>query len=203
MVGNDEFGTIFDATVKDISKIEKFIHDEVVWMNDEIYSNIKSELSVLPEVGVISDINWSRFLMSQIRRQVSYLWQQELLTSSPTALLYPDLSDILIAEDLGLLGLDIDSINADTLKSRYRQTRLYHWLIVTLERGPMSFGALSAALHNSILNHPKPYRVEVKDYVKSIFSWATFIDDEFEVNRPNYSQVISLNQCLSRPATEI
>ena len=94
--------------------------------------------------------------------------------------------------DFELLGLNLDDINEESLKRAFKRLRLYRWIRTILEEDSLSFGGVTARLHSAILDDPKPYRIDIKTYNRTLFQWAEFMDDDFEVSRPNYSQVLSL-----------
>lgn len=96
------------------------------------------------------------------------------------------------AHDFDLLGLNLDDLQADSLKRAFKRQRLFRWMCSILEKESLSFGGVTARLHSAILDDPKPYRVDIKNYNQIIFEWADFLNDDFEVSQPNYSQVLSL-----------
>jgi hypothetical protein len=81
------------------------------------------------------------------------------------------------------------------IKIQFKRTKVYQWLINELKQQnrTMSFGAISAKLHNDINDNPLPYRKTVKQYIKNLLSYCKlFAFDEIEITRPNYSEIIKL-----------
>ena len=196
LTGNNEFGTRFSAKQLDLDKINKFIDSEVVWMSDELFDLMSNDVLKSKEEKIIlpssSSPSWSSEINELILKPVEFLWVQELIFSSPSDLLNLDLNDANAVHDFELLGLNLDEISEDSIKLKFKRLRLYEWLCSKLKQSSLSFGGLTAALHSAILDDPKPYRVDIKNYNKILFEWAGFLDDTFEVCRPRYAQVISL-----------
>ena len=73
--------------------------------------------------------------------------------------------------------------------------RTMSYSTVKKNNGSLSFGGLTSALHNSLLEDPLPYRSEVKKLVQNIFSWVNLAGKEntgIEISQPNYAQVMNL-----------
>ena len=193
LTGNNEFGTKMSAGGADIDKIHSFIDSEVTWMDDDLYSHIVNEIeeSRLSKVPALSS-PWSKFIADRVNKPVNFLWVQELVFTTPSELLRLDLEDEKVAHDFDLLGLNLDEVNEASIKRSFRRLRIFRWMCTVLSAESLSFGGVTAKLHSAILDDPKPYRVDIKNYNQIIFQWAEFIDDTFDVSRPNYSQVLSL-----------
>lgn len=55
------------------------------------------------------------------------------------------------------------------------------------------FGGVTAALHNTLVNDPKPYRKEVKDLLANTLGWIKALDiNEIAIDTPNHSQRIRI-----------
>lgn len=196
LVGNNEFGTRIPAGDADLHKIEQFIDSEVTWINDELYESIKGvvENTSKQEAATTPFQPWPDFIAQQVVKPVENLWVQELVFCSPADLLHMDLNNENAVHDYELLGLNIDDISTETLKRSFRRLRLYRWLRNLLIESSLSFGKLTAALHRAIIDDPKPYRLDIKNYNQTLFKWAEFLSEDFVVNRPNYSQILSLKE---------
>jgi hypothetical protein len=56
------------------------------------------------------------------------------------------------------------------------------------------FGGVTAALHNTLVNDPKPYRKEVKDLLANTLGWIQALNiEDVTIDIPNYSQRIRVN----------
>ncbi len=88
-------------------------------------------------------------------------------------------------------------INEDILRKCFLETRIWQWLKhkldTTLNR-EMYYGQLSAELHNSFLDDPKPYRKDVKGLLTNLLNWSAILCYDFvTIDRPNHSQRIRIN----------
>lgn len=191
LIGNHEFGTKISAEHADLSKVNRFIDSEVIWMNDDLFEMISEEIAQSKHDKVLfSNESWSFSIKNILHKPVQFLWVQELVFSSPWDLLNIDLNNSSMAHDFELLELNIDGIDEHSIRRNFRRSRLYQWLISVLTYDGVSFGGLTSMLHNSILDDPKPYRLDIKRYNKVIFDWAKFLGDEFEIKKPNHSEIL-------------
>lgn len=192
--GNNEFGTKVPVDLADLAKVERFIDDEVVWLNDSLYDQLRADIAAAQvELTPLADANWSPGIIEKIQKPVSYLWVNELLFCSPSDLLNLDLDDDAIRHDFELLSLELDDLTQSALAKSFRKTRLYLWLIVILSTNEsINFGRMSHELHNSLLDDPTPYRRDVKKFVATIFSWCEILGDEIEISRFRRTVAISL-----------
>ena len=188
---NLEFGVGFEASIADQTKISNLKND-VLWLNDEIFEQIKSELTDVNDDTTTHEQQWSDEITQLASQAVQKLWVHELLFSTPESLLRLDFDDTAHVHDFELLGLSIDDLTPQELKNRFGTTRLYKWLKEILRsNGTVSFGKLTAELHSAIIDDPTPYRRDVKDFIAVLYSWAKFMDEDFEVSRPRHSEIIS------------
>lgn len=193
LVGNNEFGTKIPASDADLNKLDQFIQSEVTWMDDELYELLSYEIKFTKkENHLIQNSSWSKSITSHVNKPVEYLWVQELVLLSPEQLLKVDLNDDRSIHDIDLLGLNFDDISEATLSRGFKRTRLYRWLLSILAEDSLRFGGVTAKLHAAVLDDPKPYRVDIKNYNQIIFKWAEFLDEVFLVSQPNHTQVLSL-----------
>ncbi|UHQ53731.1 phospholipase D family protein [Microbulbifer sp. YPW16] len=195
LAGNHEFGTKISAEQADLKKISEFINSEVTWMTDELYEMISNEVQrSKKDKTPVTSVHWSRAIDEIVQKPVKFLWVRELLFTTPSDLLTLNLDDEKCAHDFELLGLNIDDICKDSLRRAFKRQRLYRWMHSIVRDDSLSFGAVSARLHAAILDDPKPYRIDIKTYNRILFEWAEFLDSDFEVCQPNYSQVLSLKR---------
>lgn len=183
-VCNIEYGTVIPVESADLQKIDQFLREEIVWLNDHVFGLIEREISDSRDnaVGFLSSAKWSSFLRSELVTEVRFLWVGELLFGSPEQILNVEFDNQEKLHDFELLGLDLDCVDSTELERQFRKTRLYQWVIYQLnEHKEMRFGSVSAQLHNSLLDDPVPYRKEVKEFVSVLFGWLQYLDHEFSV----------------------
>lgn len=182
--GNIEVGIEVPVSDVDEKKIQG-LFDEVVWVDDRLFEKLVYEVSLADDTSVpLKDVSWSTDIQATLTKPVEYLWVHELCFSSPENILRFSFNDEFALHDLDLLNLTIDSIDEDLLKSSFRKTRLYFWILSRLRKnGEMNFGAFSSALHKALLDDPAPYRKRVKQFVSTIFDWLEFLDEEFAITK--------------------
>lgn len=186
---NSEFGVGFAAGEGDKTKIDNYL-TSVTWITNDLAAKIEEELKDLSLDQPISDQDWSSELKNILSHPIKHLWMHELLFSTPADILSFDANDENQLHDYQLLGLDIDTINRKSLAEEFKESNAFRWLNDLLQQEKsMSFGAVSAHLHNAILDDPLPYRRDVKTLVTNLFAWFSALP-EYEISRPRHSQVI-------------
>ena len=189
-LGNNEFGTKIEPDKVDLDKFYNYIRSEVVWCDDELYQNLKNEVNLSDKNEKQKKLSWSKPLSLSLTKPVNSLWVSELPLCSPEDLLELDFESEDLQIDLKLLSLSPSDLSGSLLSSQVRSTRFYQWLTTLLEgSGSCRFGKITKELHDALIDDPKPYRKDVKDYVKNLFSWMEFLVDDFVVERPNHTQV--------------
>lgn len=114
------------------------------------------------------------------------LWVSELISSiSPF-----DMN----SADRALLDLSLQaSFDMNLVKLKFLKSKCYRWLKYAVGE-EIYFGGLTAKLHDSLINDPTPFRKDVKQLLKNLLNWLIELEiDEFQIDRPNYSQRIKLN----------
>lgn len=194
--GNMEIGTCIDPTDTDMEKFRSFINDEVVWLDDGLYQLLSSEIDASQDVNSeVNDDVWSADVIAMLRRSTSHLWVSELIFTSPKTLLRPDFESAEIVHDFELLNLNIDNLDADTLKREFLKTRLYQWIRDTVGvDNAVRFGWLTNQLHNALLDDSTPYRSEIKEFVVTTFDWFKFMPEIFEVTKFNVSETVRIKR---------
>ncbi len=184
-IGNIEIGTKLEPDSEEVGKIKLLLSQNVVWINDEIYQKLCEEISASEDkVPQSIDASWSSDIASLLKKDVNHIWVYELAFTTPNNLLTLDLKDPSTIHDLELFHLNANKLDAQELKQRFRESRLYLWVCCKLSKADeMNFGKFSHSLHNSLLDDPTPYRKVVKDLVANIFEWMEFLPEEFEITR--------------------
>ena len=194
--GNVEIGTCIDPTDTDMEKFRSFINDEVVWVDDDLYQLLSSEIDTSQDVD--SDVSgdvWSADVTAMLRKSTLHLWVSDLLFTSPKSLLSPNFESAEIVHDFELLNLNIDNFDANALKLGFMQTRLFQWLRDTAGiNNAVRFGWLTNELHNALLDDATPYRSEIKEFVVIIFDWFKFMPETFEVTKFNVSETVRIKK---------
>jgi len=110
------------------------------------------------------------------------------------------LVEVSISHDLSLLGYnscdEIRRLSYHQLSEAVCNTKFYGWLQMQLESAPsheMYFGAVTAKLHEALIDDPKPYRRDVKSLLANLLAWINLVDSQqIVVDRPSYSERLRL-----------
>jgi hypothetical protein len=204
--GNDEINVRADLSSENTAFV-KSIFQEAVTLNQELYLRIKKWLDSNegrpPSSGVTP--HWPqdiRDLLTPVTKlgkllvaecfQTDGAWVREVRDAAHPGILATE-------RDLSLLGLGQKQgllVNTAVIAERIRETKIYDWLYDQLSGAPgreLYFGALTAALHSSLLDDPTPYRSEVKILLSNLLGWVELSGvSEIQIDRPNYSQRVSL-----------
>jgi len=186
---NFELSTKTEVTDIDIDKVHKYI-DSCRAMTDDLYNQMKSFVdSIDPPKG--TPYKWPSSIKNLLEQKVDYLWVDELLFTSPNSN-----NDDDIKHDLDLLGLDKLDTDIDLLRDKFKKLKIVKWLesqLLKEESKSLRFGKISSLLHDALLNNPKPYRKEVKDFQVNIFNWIKYLDlNELKIEKHNRSESIHL-----------
>ncbi len=196
---NRELGVKFPASPEDIAVFESILSESTL-VTDLIVERLKEFLSTQPpKTSDLSGGNWSLELEHLFDKPPEKLWVADLLWAIPEDLLNLDGLDEerkrSAVHDLNILGLaDVDLIKREILSDVFIQCRSWKWLKKILsesEGQELYFGAITAALHSSLLDDPTPYRKEVKGLVQNLYSWASILNPQLiKIDVPNHSQRI-------------
>jgi hypothetical protein len=200
--GNREIGTILSPDEGDL-EVMNTLFNESIRVEDDIYQELCAEIlrlndsreKPLPQPG------WPTGLLARLRKPTQRIWVAETLwCNSPDDLLINlNPTNQEAAHDISLLGLEnAEATDKENLRRSFLESRIWGWLKNKLQstpNGEMYYGELSAELHNSFLDDPKPYRKNVKDLLTNLLNWSTSFGNDFVlVNRPSHSQRIRLKE---------
>lgn len=188
---NFELSTKVEVTDIDVKKVSKYV-DSCKVMTDDLYSQMKKVVdnAKLSEKKVKLN-KWPLEIQKLLEQRIDYLWIDELLFTSPNSNNYDD-----IRHDLSLLEIDSFVVDKDLLRVNFTELRVVKWLkgqLLEEESKSLRFGAISSRLHDALLNDPKPYRKNVKDFQVNLFNWLKYLElPDFEFSKYNVSETISL-----------
>lgn len=182
---NHEISSLITFEPSDMIKINRLFESSTP-MTDVIYSLMKRELEKADSTKEKKSAGWSQDLRDMIIPQITSIFAFELPSST-------------VADgDYSFLDLDLESCdNKDAvIKEAFCRSKAFRWLVKSLREDnehTLYFGALSAKLHNDIVQDPKPYRKDVKQYLANLLTWVEALaSDIVTIDRPNYSQRIRL-----------
>jgi len=186
---NFELSTRAEVTDMDVDKVHKYL-DSCRTMTDDLYDQMESFVDGI-ESPEGTPHKWPSSIKNLLEQKVDYLWVDELLFTSPNSN-----NDDDIKHDLDLLGLDKLDTDIDLLRDKFKKLKIVKWLesqLLKEESKSLRFGKISSLLHDALLNNPKPYRKEVKDFQVNIFNWIKYLDlNELKIEKHNRSESIHL-----------
>jgi hypothetical protein len=194
---NSEVGTIVNLTSNNIDVVNNLFNKSTL-VDDGLYEKLK--VIVNSHKDNKERIVWPKSILNQIEN--NDFSDEKLFT---TECFITDGVEILrelnfhgphIQADLSLLGI-YGETDKDLAVELFLDTKIYKWLnaVIMKNGGSMSFGGVTAALHNALLDDPTPYRSEVKKLVQNIFSWISIVGvnrSGIELIKPNHAQVLKI-----------
>lgn len=195
-ISNKEFGNYFEALDEDLKNINIFLDDTII-ITDEIFNEYKKYLEDNKDFVIQKLPDLPKKIKKLKEKKLTKLWVNDFLFNEPEKLLnnYKKIPDDLV-HDKSLLNINnLDNVSLEIIKSNFVNLDLYKWFIKEIknkDNKSFSFGELSALIHNSLFDDPKPYRKEIKSLQANFIKFLEVLKFEnIKVERPNYSQVIT------------
>ena len=194
-ISNKEFGNYFEAIDEDLININIFLEDAIK-ITDEIFNEYKKYLKDNKDFVIQQLPELPEKIKNLKEKKLTKLWVHDFLFNEPENLLnnFNENTEDLI-HDRSLLNISSqDDLSLETIKLNFVNLDLYKWFIKQIknkENRSFSFGELSALIHNSLFDDPKPYRKEIKNLQANFIKFLKILEFEnIKIERPNYSQVI-------------
>lgn len=194
-VSNKEMGVKLEATSSDINIIKNLI-EEAILVDEQIYKELKLWKENLPEIKKTKFPDFPDSLKSKFTENLDKIWVHNFPWSDVKDLLSEKKNSQNILHDLELFGLENNDIDITKINKCFINSKVYKWLLNVLNKETnkeIYFGNLSKIIHNSLLDDPKPYRKNVKQLQKNLFSFLKYLKlDQIQIDQPNFSQRIKL-----------
>ena len=195
-ISNKEFGNYFEAIDEDLININIFLEDAIK-ITDEIFNEYKKYLEENKDFVIQQLPELPEKIKNLKEKKLTKLWVHDFLFNEPENLLnnFNENTEDLI-HDRSLLNINSqDDLSLETIKLNFVNLDLYKWFIKQIknkDNKSFSFGELSALIHNSLFDDPKPYRKEIKNLQANFIKFLEILKFEnIKIERPKYSQVIS------------
>ena len=186
-VSNKELGIKIEATESDTKTIDGLIEDAIL-VNDEIYNDLKQWKEELPEIKKPSIPDYPESLKNKLKENFDKIWVHNFPWATAEQIVNKKILNINTRHDLELLGLDENSLDKQTIRKNFLNSKIYAWLINQIkkqENQEIYFGNLSSIIHNSLLDDPKPYRKDVKELQSNLYSYIeNFLEDNLVIDVP-------------------
>ncbi len=179
---NNEIGVAITPIIEDLSKLS-MIENNAFWLDDETFSKIEACVASQENRGSDTfSAEWPNDLMVKITCPIETLWVMDL----------PQMPSSLAVETIG---------GEQSLRSEFLNSRVYSWIVRKLKTEDhtyTNFGWLTANLHDALIDDPKPFRKNVKDYVSYLFDWIErFGGNEIEIIKYNRTSSLRLKRSIS------
>ena len=188
--GNYELSSFADVDDNDLQKFDALFYNAIL-MTDSLYEAMKSEYQKAKETSSSSSVfsKWSSAIEDRFNPKIDLLFTYDFPTTAS-----PDFNNISSFDFLSLNCV----FSIDDVRQAFRWSKAFLWLYNYVNSCPDKtsyFGGVTAALHNALINDPKPYRKEVKDLLANTLSWIQILGiQDIVIDTPNYSQRIRIAQ---------
>lgn len=183
---NYEIALLTSVSEEEMCRIEN-LFDDAVLVTNELYELMQQCLVSSGNQSTFDCENWSDDILNHFNPKIEVLFTYDFPNCNTLSYLKDD--------SLDFLGLST-GWTVLTVKKAFVKCNVYRWLKAVLEERPTNeiyYGELSALIHDTIINDPKPYRKEVKELQTNLLNWITELDiREIRIDRPHHSQRIRL-----------
>lgn len=192
--GNDEAGVQVVPSSIDIIQLRRYA-DSCCTITDDLYTELLEYYNQSDKQQINSKKDWPSNLKNKIITTFDHLWVNDLFFNSPLSI--ESSEDKYLSHDCALLNLkEINLEQRDDLLNRLKSTLLWDWVYRVVgdsENEYVGFGEITAKLHNSLLDNPKPYRKSVKNFVSNIFEWVRYLNPkEIGIKKFNHTESLFL-----------
>lgn len=186
--GNYELSSFAEIDEADLNKIDS-LFDNAILLTDELYERMKLEYENAKQksIDMSAPPQWDSAIEQEFKPIIDTLFTYDFPISSA-----PDYNNVNCFEFLELNHIP----TKNELKEMFRWCNAFLWLYNFISNSPEKtsyFGAITAELHNTLINDPRPYRKEVKELLSNMLGWIQELGmDEFVIDVPNHSQRIRI-----------
>jgi len=183
---NYEIAHLTEINSSEMKKIDN-LFESAILMTDELYYKMKDCLNTKTMGDISENDNWDDDILKMFIPKVDILFTYEF----PNCFSLSNLKE----DSLNFLFLK-SGWNMDAVKTAFLSSNAFVWLEETLRKSDnkeLYFGALTALLHDTLINDPKPYRKEVKELLSNLLNWIVELGiEKIVIDRPKHSQRIRL-----------
>jgi hypothetical protein len=195
---NREASTVVEINQHNLSFIDNLFKDSIL-LTDDIYQKLLDAYNKVEKTN--GSINWPASILKDLAPKVlsnsKFMLNECLMSDGQEILSFHRANSDESINDLSMLAVPINVFDNSYIINKFIYSKIFLWTmqIIKENHGSISFGGLTHALHNALLEDPKPYRSEVKDLVKNVYSWIRLIGPEktkIFYDRPSHSEVLRL-----------
>ena len=196
---NNESATISELNEHNLKFINNMFNNAIK-LDDKLFSKIQDAYNACDKKKQL--VEWPTDLLDEITPNI--LSSSEFLVDE---CLHSDGSEILndgqaidesSLHDLSLLGVPLNVFDREFIVSKFIHSKIFLFTLSVIKEnnGQVYYGTLTQALHEALIEDPKPYRKEIKErFISSIYSWIKIIGPEvtnIKYDRPNHSERLTL-----------
>lgn len=197
--GNSEVCTLVSPEAHNLNQVDSLFGSAKL-VTDELFGAIEEYVSEVSKSSSKDSLVWPdeiASLLSQNENFSGFLLSDCLMTDGEELLVKCSADSEEARSDVSLLSCGCSYLGVSTLASYFRRLKIFHWIRHALSQnnGELYFGALTALLHEAMLEDPSPYRKTVKYLLSNLLSWIAILgplETGIMIDRPNHSQRISL-----------
>ena len=194
-ISNKEFGFYFKALEEDLKNINIFLEDTLE-INDEIYQEYKKYIENNKDFIIQKFPKLPDNLQNLKNKKLKKIWVNDFLFTEPKDFLENFSSnDEDIIHDKNILNIYDEKELKKNFINHFRNSDIFKWFFKNIKNKDNKifyFGELSALIHNSLFDDPKPYRKDIKILQSNFLKYIEVLKlKEFKLERPNHSQKIT------------
>ena len=195
---NYEIGTIVEHNINNSLLLDN-LFKSAVKVDDLLFEKITSALQSSRTEAKLSE--WPAELLLLLNTVNDYedkFFLSECFNSDGSDLLAsPYIASEDAIKDLSLLGIYDKEFTRNTVIKYFVTSKIFKWTLGKVTQSPdgVRFGTLTNALHSALIEDPSPYRKDVKELVKNLYSWIKLVgpqDSKLEIFQPNHTEILRL-----------
>ena len=195
---NQEASTVVAINEHNIGFINNLFSDSIL-MTDQLYMELVDAYNSVDKTKTY--VQWPDSVLKKLTPKLNleskFMISECLLSNGDEILNVGESNSVESIHDLSVLAVPLNCFDREYIHKIFIYSKLFLWINALLAKydGEIYFGTLTQELHNSLIENPMPYRSEVKDMVKNIYSWIKIIGpDQTKIlyDRPNVSERLRL-----------
>lgn len=185
--GNKELNVELVPTPEECDRILQYF-SEAYEMNTPMYRAMSEDLESCGHVTETTngDTLWHGDIVDCLEPVTNRIWVDECLKVPADEYLHGNSTDDWLHDQRLWEG--------QPSPIKFENLRVGKWLRETLLKAsgaPVKFGQLSKEFHDALVNDPRPYRKDVKEYLSTLLSWAEYFG-VIELVRFNHTKGVLL-----------
>jgi hypothetical protein len=166
-------------------------------MTDKLFEKMK--LFYQESIVMKNQLEWPDYILKDLNQNIELnkLFLSEcFLSNGDELILRSSCNSPEAKSDASLLSLPSGQFEHQMIANRFMKTKIYLLINAFLQvERQMYFGTLTDLIHKNLFQDPAPYRKDVKNIVKNIYSWINHLGGNYLpmlVDQPNHSERIRL-----------